>query len=590
MCGIAGFRERKLFEGVFPRLAHRGRDASRSLKLGDWWVGHHLHATVGFVPQPLVEGDAWFAGNCELYNWRELARRHRVEARNDAELAFRLLLRRGRKALDEFRGPYALAFWDGELLLARDPQGIFPLFYSERGFASERFPGSRELHPRHLLIGGEPAYRGGFRPGRSGLRGLERSLRESVKLRAHGDLTLFLSGLDSALLAAYLKEAGVEFRAVTVGLEGSRDLLRGKMLAGKLGLDWKGVVVSREEVVRAVPRVAGAIQSRHPVKVEVGLVTWFASREAGKVAISGLGADELFGGYARMHRSPRKEALWALRNIYERSTYRDNVLGLRQGTEIRLPYLDGRVVECALGLPGEMLRRKAALRELARPYLGELAGLPKKAAQYGSGFSSVLRKPKRFEGPADRRLAALLSGGKDSWYAMLIARRLGYEVPLAVVIQPEGDSWMFHVPGIESVPEMARRAGMDVLVRRTAGEKEEELAELEDALREAGRTVEGVVVGAISSEYQRERVERICDGLGLSCHAPLWGVEPEAYLRRVSRELRFRVVAVAAHGPDESWVGREITPEAAEELITLSRKYRFNPAGEGGEYETQVIL
>ena len=65
------------------------------------------------------------------------------------------------------------------------------------------------------------------------------------------------------------------------------------------------------------------------------------------------------------------------------------------------------------------------LRRLAEQKLGEFAWEPKKAAQYGSGFSKILPKPKgKFLSsivPNNRKLVALVSGGKDSWYSILIA-------------------------------------------------------------------------------------------------------------------------------------------------------------------------
>lgn len=545
----------------------------------------------------LKEGDAWLAGRCRVYNWNELAGKYGIEANTNAELAFKLLLKKGIRVLDEFRGPYALAFHDRKTYLVRDRVGIFPLFHSGASFSDRRKPGMRELHPRQIWVNGELKHRGGFKVKASSLRDLEKSLRESVRLRLHEDTTLFLSGVDSALLGCYLKDEGADFRCISVGLKGSPDLKRAKKISEALRVKWEGIEVDKGEALKAVGKVVGLIDSSDPVKVEVGLVMHFASRGAGEVAFSGLGADELFGGYARMHRSPDKEALWALLNVYERSTYAGYAVGLANGTEVRVPYLDSAVVELALGLPAEMKREKRAIRELLYPYVKELAASPKKAAQYGSHFAKVIPKPKheylKRLVRSHRKLAALISGGKDSWYALYTVKKLNYEVACAIVMIPEReDSWMFHVPEVKKAAELLRARKIPVIEAETSGKKEKELDDLGKALSRTVKQygVEGIVSGAISSEYQRHRIELLADRIGLSCHAPLWGVDQKTYLRRLLRDgFKFKIVSVAADGLGTKWLGKTLDKGDVELLINLSEKYKFNPAGEGGEYETFVV-
>ena len=358
----------------------------------------------------------------------------------------------------------------------------------------------------------------------------------------------------------------------------------------------KKIEVTKQNALGAVGVVSKLIESSDPVKVEVGMVTYFSAQNAGKVSLSGLGADEIFGGYSRMHRSPEKETIWALMGVYERSAYRDNVLGLAGGTEMRLPYLDKDVVSLSLGLEPELKIGKKILRNIAQNYLGEIALLPKKAAQYGSGFSKIIPHFKttylsQFI-PKNRKLVALVSGGKDSWYAMHTMQNLNYEIECAIVMMPGEGSWMFHVPGVEKVPELLARHGIAAIAQKTEGKKEEELDDLQIALKIAIKKygVEGIVSGAISSEYQRDRIEKIGNWLGLSCHSPLWGTEPESYLRRLVKEgFVFKIASVAAHGLKESWVGKTIGKKEVEELIKLSKKFKFNAAGEGGEYETMMV-
>lgn len=598
MCGIAGWFGKDAEKHVKKALAlmgHRGRDGSKIIKVPGGAVGHNHNVTADNVPQPFVDGDFWLVTDCEIYNWNELAKKYGIEARNDAELVFKLIRDKGIKVVKEFDGPYAIAFYDGDRHLMRDKPGVFPLFYTDHCFASERkaFENLRELPPRHLWTFGSLISRGSFGKRKSMVGDIDTALRNAVKKRIHDDTTLFLSGIDSALIAYHLKDLGASFKSITVGLKGAPDIKRAEKFALSLGIPWKGVEISKELVLETSGKVARLIESSDPVKVEVGLVTYFAAKEAGKVSMTGLGADELFGGYARMHRSPDGEAYWALRNIYERSTYRDNVLGFAGGTEIRLPYLDSTVIELAAGLDPEFKKGKAVLHELAEKHLG--VTYPKKAAQYGSSFSKVIPSPKTkylaaFV-PKNRKLAALVSGGKDSWYAMETMIRLNYEIACAVVMISENqESWMFHVPWVEKVPPLLEKLGIPVIVKHTQGDKEGEVHDLEIALEEARmKGAEGVVSGAISSEYQRRRIERVAEHLGLSSHAPLWGIDQTAYMRRLAKEgFRFKIVSATCDGLDDSWVGKSIGPGEVEELIRLAEKYRFNPAGEGGEYETFI--
>ncbi|MDF1531178.1 MAG: TIGR00289 family protein [ANME-2 cluster archaeon] len=186
------------------------------------------------------------------------------------------------------------------------------------------------------------------------------------------------------------------------------------------------------------------------------------------------------------------------------------------------------------------------------------------------------------------KLAALTSGGKDSIYAIHLARLEGHEVTHLVTIKPaRDDSYMFHSINIHMVDMISRACGIPLVVETSSGEKEEELADLERAL--SALDVDGVVVGAIESVYQGSRVHRICDDLGLEVVEPLWHRDPEQLLRDMVRVMDIRIVQVAAMGLDEKWLGRVIDIDAIDELLELSRSYRIHICGEGGEYETLVL-
>ena len=197
--------------------------------------------------------------------------------------------------------------------------------------------------------------------------------------------------------------------------------------------------------------------------------------------------------------------------------------------------------------------------------------------------------PNSTEGGSHLKVAALLSGGKDSVLAAWVAMNHGWEVTHAVTVRPRApDSYMFHVPNTDLAPLLARAMGLPLVRVDTAGEKEAEVEDLAAAL--AKLPIDGFVSGALASEYQRTRLERVGHRLGLKSFTPLWHKTPVEILRTVARhswDVRF--AAVAAEGLDERWLGRRITPDAILDLERLAQRHGLHPGGEGGEFETLVL-
>jgi len=187
------------------------------------------------------------------------------------------------------------------------------------------------------------------------------------------------------------------------------------------------------------------------------------------------------------------------------------------------------------------------------------------------------------------RFAALFSGGKDSTYAAHLAQEMGHDVSYLVTMLPaRDDSWMFHTVNIGLAPLVAQAMGIESIVVSTSGEKEEELRDLTPAI--AGLNVDGLVTGAIASNYQRSRIDSICSELEIKHLAPLWGRESYELVREmITNGMTIIITAVAAMGLDEKWLGRTLDGDALGELKSLSEKYGVDVCGEGGEMETLVL-
>jgi diphthine-ammonia ligase len=187
------------------------------------------------------------------------------------------------------------------------------------------------------------------------------------------------------------------------------------------------------------------------------------------------------------------------------------------------------------------------------------------------------------------RVAALFSGGKDSVFSIFITQQYGWDVsPLVSILPQKPDSWMFHSINIHHTTLLATALKIPLIQQETPGEKETELEDLSGVLQSL--EIDGVISGAIASEYQRTRIEKICDRLGLKSFTPLWHKNQELLLRdQVHAGYHIMIVGVFAEGFDETWLGRTIDEKTIKDLSNLYTTRGINIAGEGGEYETLVV-
>jgi diphthine-ammonia ligase len=187
------------------------------------------------------------------------------------------------------------------------------------------------------------------------------------------------------------------------------------------------------------------------------------------------------------------------------------------------------------------------------------------------------------------RVAVLATGGKDSALALHRILKQGYEVKCLVSMIPQReDSWMFHYPNIHLVKLFAEAAEIPLVSAETSGVKEEEVEDLKRLI--AKLDVEILVSGAIASNYQKSRIERICKELGIKCLAPLWGENPINILNELVKcEFEAIITGVYAYGFSLEWLGRRIDEETIKALVELNRRYGISIVGEGGEYETFVL-
>ncbi len=186
-------------------------------------------------------------------------------------------------------------------------------------------------------------------------------------------------------------------------------------------------------------------------------------------------------------------------------------------------------------------------------------------------------------------VAVLYSGGKDSNYALYWAiKEKGLNVKYLVNVESENkESYMFHIPNVHLTELSSKAVGIPLIKIYTKGEKEKEVNDLKEGLKELD--IDGVVTGAIASKYQKDRIDKICKELNIKSFSPLWNKNPEWILRTVSELFEVIIVGVYAYGLGKEWLGKRIDKSNIDKILKICEKYGIHKAFEGGEAETFVL-
>jgi len=340
-------------------LVHRGPDSFGEYVDGPVAIAARrlsiIDLETGDQPIANEDGTIHVVQNGELYNYRELRREleragHRFRTSGDTEVLLHLYEEYGDAFAARLRGMFAVAIWDARrrrLVLARDRFGIKPLYYrdvdGELWFASELralprgeidldaleaflafnsipapltiFREVRKLPAGHMLSweDGKVHLERFARPAPAVeerndeeaelVEELRARLRDSVRAHLVSDVpvgVLLSGGVDSSLLAALAAEESSEpVRTFSIGFEERSfdELADARRVAERYGTQHRELVL-RPDAALLLPALAEAFDE--PFADSSALPTYLVSQLAAsdvKVALSGEGGDELFGGY-----------------------------------------------------------------------------------------------------------------------------------------------------------------------------------------------------------------------------------------------------------------------------------------------------
>jgi asparagine synthase (glutamine-hydrolysing) len=303
------------------------------------------------------------------------------------------------RALD---GDFAIILYDAltnEYIVARDPYGVRPLYWSECKFRGMSFSSERKGLERWLGDGGKiyefppgevwrvssngpvskevyhtvPWLKGVYTDA-TALSAVKDSFLDAVQKRLMTErpiAALLSGGLDSSLVAASVQKMLIErglpaLKTFSIGMAGSSDLKHARLVADWIKSDHHEVLVTADEMFNAIPSVIRDIESYDITTVRASVGNWLVAkavreRSECKVVFNGDGSDEVWGSYLYFYKAPNDIQFEAdsqrlLGEIHRYDVLRSDRSISSHGLEARTPFLDRQFVSVANSIPTELRR------------------------------------------------------------------------------------------------------------------------------------------------------------------------------------------------------------------------------------------
>ena len=378
--------------GSGDEIVHRGPDSTSYIGLdGDTCLVFHrlaINDVSANGDQPMNVNGTLLMCNGEIYNWKELMKKYKLELKSgsDCEIIAHLF-NMGlsmKEILTQLDGVFAFVILaaDGKVYAARDPLGVRPLFWCKtdnclafcseakglmshfveseiKAFDKESYYSDDEQCVKQyeaiVYPSDVPEYP--FDP-----EEIANLLTAAVRKRLMSDrkvACLLSGGLDSSLIAALASRLSGRLHTFSIGIDRyAPDLVNARRVAEHIGSIHKEIIYTTDEAIKVLPDVIYSLESYDCTTVRASvpmylLLKYIADNTDFKVILSGEGADELFGGYLYLHNAPdrhqfQKETHNLLKNVQHFDVTRADRCAAAHGLEIRVPFFDKALVNFIL--------------------------------------------------------------------------------------------------------------------------------------------------------------------------------------------------------------------------------------------------
>ena len=401
MCGILAIHLRtqqkdldKIYEG-WKMLSNRGPDEGSFSVSKEFIMGFKrlsIMDTSSRGNQPFEYNQAQLICNGEIYNHKHLEDIYNIscESGSDCECIVKLFFKHTwPEVVGKLNGDFAIILTHrNKIYFARDRIGVRPLFMGithDGNFALASYarvlasyckdikqipPGwgeydciSTRLQLNSFNLPLTPIGVG------NNERGVRETLTKAVEDRLMSDRPvgcLLSGGLDSSLITSIVcsLRGSQNVRTYSVGMEGSQDLKYARQVAEFLGTHHTEIKFTPQEGFDAIPEVIRDLESYDITTVRASVGMWLLAKYISQntediVLLSGEGADELFCGYLYFHYAPttrelENESSRLIQELYMYDVLRADRCVSSHGLELRVPFLDRRLVDICLSLPGDI--------------------------------------------------------------------------------------------------------------------------------------------------------------------------------------------------------------------------------------------
>ncbi|MDZ7723522.1 MAG: asparagine synthase B [candidate division KSB1 bacterium] len=402
MCGIAGCYGKPDKETILRMMDAMDRCGPDDKGIHSIENGSYGHTRLSIVDvqgghQPILatNSDKGLICNGEIYNYKQLKQtldtEYKYNTESDTEVILPMYQEKGAEFVKDLEGMFAFAIFSADsLFLARDPIGIKPLYYgyyndqlyfsSELGAMShagvdkvEEFPAGHYYTPetgfvRYYEVPEVKENRDWSIDKAAGI--IRETFTDSVDKRLLSDPDIHVGafcsgGLDSSLVSAIAAQKIPHLHTFAVGMkdkngEDSDDLKAARIVADHIDSTHHELIFTEQDYYEALPQVVQYLESYDPSLVRCAVPGHFTCKLAAEhvtVVLTGEGADEVFTGYQYMKNweldSLNQEAKRCLNTLHNINLQRADRMGMRFSLELRVPFLDARMIDLGMKLPPE---------------------------------------------------------------------------------------------------------------------------------------------------------------------------------------------------------------------------------------------